>query len=80
MVDEAKRWFESSTVICRFVPDGKTRAEKVSTIAVALHSIAVFLRRLMLNIRRFLKPTLNYCPGTLPVARVRLILDALSGS
>ncbi|KAG2036233.1 meiosis protein SPO22/ZIP4 like-domain-containing protein [Suillus americanus] len=31
MVDEAKRWFESSTIICRFVPDGRQRAEKIST-------------------------------------------------
>ncbi|KAJ7752626.1 meiosis protein SPO22/ZIP4 like-domain-containing protein [Mycena metata] len=30
MVDEAKRWFESATVICRFVPGGKERAEKIS--------------------------------------------------
>jgi len=30
MLDEAKRWFEASTVICRFVPDGKDRAEKIS--------------------------------------------------
>jgi len=29
VVDEAKRWFECATVICRFVPDGKARAEKV---------------------------------------------------
>jgi hypothetical protein len=29
MLDEAKRWFEASTVICRFVPNGKDRAEKV---------------------------------------------------
>ncbi|KAF9029885.1 SPO22-domain-containing protein [Hymenopellis radicata] len=29
-LDEAKRWFESSTVICRFVPGGKERAEKLS--------------------------------------------------
>ncbi|KAF8919157.1 hypothetical protein CPB85DRAFT_1429788 [Mucidula mucida] len=29
-LDEAKRWFESSTVICRFVPGGKERAEKIS--------------------------------------------------
>lgn len=28
--DEAKRWFESSTVICRYVPGGKERAEKIS--------------------------------------------------
>ncbi|KAH8101409.1 hypothetical protein BXZ70DRAFT_1007244 [Cristinia sonorae] len=30
MSDEAKRWFESATVICRFVPDGEARAEKIS--------------------------------------------------
>ncbi|KAF8919136.1 hypothetical protein CPB85DRAFT_1429768 [Mucidula mucida] len=30
-LDEAKRWFESSTVICRFVPGGKERAEKKHT-------------------------------------------------
>lgn len=29
MLDEARRWFEASTVICRFVPEGKQRAEKV---------------------------------------------------
>ncbi|KAF9552702.1 hypothetical protein CPC08DRAFT_261815 [Agrocybe pediades] len=30
VLDEAKRWFEVSTVICRFVPEGKQRAEKIS--------------------------------------------------
>jgi len=30
MLDEAKRWFEASTVICRFVPGGKECAEKIS--------------------------------------------------
>ncbi|KAF5376865.1 hypothetical protein D9615_007266 [Tricholomella constricta] len=30
MLDEAKRWFEAATVICRFVPGGKDRAEKIS--------------------------------------------------
>ncbi|TFK68509.1 SPO22-domain-containing protein [Pluteus cervinus] len=30
MLDEAKRWFEASTVICKFVPEGKDRAEKIS--------------------------------------------------
>ncbi|KAI6018887.1 hypothetical protein EDC04DRAFT_2941618, partial [Pisolithus marmoratus] len=29
LVDEARRWFECATVICRFVPNGKARAEKV---------------------------------------------------
>ncbi|KAK1222658.1 sporulation-specific protein 22 [Marasmius sp. AFHP31] len=30
LLDEAKRWFESSTVICKFVPGGVERAEKIS--------------------------------------------------
>ncbi|KJA20853.1 hypothetical protein HYPSUDRAFT_68178 [Hypholoma sublateritium FD-334 SS-4] len=30
MLDEARRWFEASTVICRFVPEGKQRADKIS--------------------------------------------------
>lgn len=29
LTDEAKRWFECATVLCRFVPDGRPRAEKV---------------------------------------------------
>jgi hypothetical protein len=41
MVDEAKRWFESSTIICRFVPDGRQRAEKVGKVQwkIRLHRI-----------------------------------------
>ncbi|KAG2129719.1 meiosis protein SPO22/ZIP4 like-domain-containing protein, partial [Suillus bovinus] len=41
MVDEAKRWFECSTIICRFVPDGRQRAEKVGEIRykIRLHHI-----------------------------------------
>lgn len=34
MVNEAKRWFECSTVLCRFVPDGRQRAEKVGRSAL----------------------------------------------
>jgi len=30
LFDEAKRWFEAATVICRFVPGGRDRAEKIS--------------------------------------------------
>jgi len=30
MLDEAKRWFESATVICRFIPGGKERADMIS--------------------------------------------------
>jgi hypothetical protein len=30
LVDEAKRWFECSTVLCRFISDGRLRAEKIS--------------------------------------------------
>jgi len=28
--DEAKRWFEAATVICRFIPGGQERADKAS--------------------------------------------------
>ena len=31
-MDEAKRWFEASTMICKFVPGGSERAAKVSQI------------------------------------------------
>jgi len=34
VLDEAKRWFEASTVICRFVPGGKQRAEKVRIVCL----------------------------------------------
>ncbi|OSD05749.1 hypothetical protein PYCCODRAFT_1432287 [Trametes coccinea BRFM310] len=30
LLDEAKRWFEAATTICRFVPDGDARSEKIS--------------------------------------------------
>ncbi|KAJ3483561.1 hypothetical protein NLI96_g6231 [Meripilus lineatus] len=36
--DEAKRWFESSAMICRFVPDGEARAAKVSETYMQLLS------------------------------------------
>ncbi|KAH7906954.1 meiosis protein SPO22/ZIP4 like-domain-containing protein [Hygrophoropsis aurantiaca] len=36
LIDEAKRWFECSTIICRFVPDGKRRAEKISETYTSL--------------------------------------------
>jgi len=29
LLDEAKRWFESSATICRYVPDGANRGQKV---------------------------------------------------
>ncbi|KAI0757464.1 meiosis protein SPO22/ZIP4 like-domain-containing protein [Daedaleopsis nitida] len=30
LLDEAKRWFEAATTICRFVPEGKARSEKIA--------------------------------------------------
>ncbi|KAI0761631.1 meiosis protein SPO22/ZIP4 like-domain-containing protein [Trametes elegans] len=30
LLDEAKRWFEASTTVCRFVPDGEARSDKIS--------------------------------------------------
>ncbi|KAJ4468487.1 meiosis protein SPO22/ZIP4 like-domain-containing protein [Lentinula lateritia] len=42
-LNEAKRWFEASTVICRFVPGGTERAEKISEtyaqLLSSLHSV-----------------------------------------
>ncbi|PCH33182.1 hypothetical protein WOLCODRAFT_93070 [Wolfiporia cocos MD-104 SS10] len=35
LLDEAKRWFEASTTICRFVPDGDNRAAKVQKFLFA---------------------------------------------
>ncbi|PCH37313.1 hypothetical protein WOLCODRAFT_83869, partial [Wolfiporia cocos MD-104 SS10] len=37
LLDEAKRWFEASTTICRFVPDGDSRATKVQKFALHVH-------------------------------------------
>ncbi|KAI0358894.1 hypothetical protein OH77DRAFT_1493876 [Trametes cingulata] len=30
LLDEAKRWFEAATTVCRFVPDGESRSDKIS--------------------------------------------------
>ncbi|KAI0665334.1 meiosis protein SPO22/ZIP4 like-domain-containing protein [Trametes maxima] len=30
LLDEAKRWFEAATAICRFMPDGESRSAKIS--------------------------------------------------
>lgn len=30
LLDDAKRWLEAATVVCRFVPDGRARADKIS--------------------------------------------------
>ncbi|KZT09061.1 uncharacterized protein LAESUDRAFT_647835 [Laetiporus sulphureus 93-53] len=34
-LDEAKRWFEASSTVCRFIPNGNERAEKVETLPSA---------------------------------------------
>lgn len=49
MLDEAKRWFEASTVICRFVPGGKDRAEKVGYLSIVY--IVAWCMRLVLWVR-----------------------------
>ncbi|KAH7881641.1 uncharacterized protein C8R40DRAFT_57431 [Lentinula edodes] len=45
-LNEAKRWFEASTVICRFVPGGTERAEKISEtyaqLLSSLHSLSTW--------------------------------------
>ncbi|KAI0735751.1 meiosis protein SPO22/ZIP4 like-domain-containing protein [Earliella scabrosa] len=30
LLDEAKRWFEAATTVCRFVPEGTVRSEKIA--------------------------------------------------
>lgn len=37
LLDEAKRWFEVATVICRFVPGGRDRAERVRLQSAVAH-------------------------------------------
>jgi hypothetical protein len=39
LFDEARRWFEAATVICRFVPGGRERSEKVGLLMLVLCSI-----------------------------------------
>ncbi|KAJ8503294.1 hypothetical protein ONZ45_g10982 [Pleurotus djamor] len=34
-LDEAKRWFESATIMCRFVPDGTNLADKASRLRMS---------------------------------------------
>ncbi|PPQ85089.1 LOW QUALITY PROTEIN: hypothetical protein CVT25_009048 [Psilocybe cyanescens] len=62
MLDEAKRWFEVSTVICRFVPGGKQRSEKVraSCLHLANASHRAFVDNCHNSIPRFRKPTVIY--------------------
>ncbi|KAF8883838.1 hypothetical protein BD779DRAFT_1674370 [Infundibulicybe gibba] len=43
MLDEAKRWFEASTVICKFIPGGKDRAEKHHESSQLLSDISIQL-------------------------------------
>jgi len=43
-LDEAKRWFETSTVICRFVPDGESRAEKVESSCLSISFVVTHHR------------------------------------
>ncbi|KAI1789167.1 meiosis protein SPO22/ZIP4 like-domain-containing protein [Ganoderma leucocontextum] len=35
-LDEAKRWFEAAATICRYIPDGEARAERVSRTYASL--------------------------------------------
>ncbi|PIL30839.1 hypothetical protein GSI_07007 [Ganoderma sinense ZZ0214-1] len=35
-LDEAKRWFEAAATICRYIPDGEARAERVSKTYASL--------------------------------------------
>jgi hypothetical protein len=37
LIEEAKRWLEVAAVICRHVPNGQKRAEKVSSFRNPTH-------------------------------------------
>ena len=53
-INEAKRWFESCTIICRYVPNGKARAEKVINFS------SIQNRKRSRGVPRSLIHTLNY--------------------
>ncbi|KAI0033707.1 meiosis protein SPO22/ZIP4 like-domain-containing protein [Vararia minispora EC-137] len=40
LLDEAKRWFEVSSIFCRFVPDGETSSQKVCCDAEVYYVLA----------------------------------------
>lgn len=42
LLDEAKRWFEVSTIICRFVPDGEAMSKKVC-LFVHAHALLIIV-------------------------------------
>lgn len=65
-LDEARRWFEASTVVCRFVPDGKSRSEKVR--ANSHFSTLIFPQHLE---NRYPKPTHTCSLGTKLVVMTR---------
>lgn len=50
MLDEAKRWFEIATLLCKFVPGGRERGEKVLCLPVWRSGSWAFLKHLW---RRF---------------------------
>ena len=42
LLDEAKRWFEVSTIICRFVPDGEAMSKKVCLcVCASMHVLMI---------------------------------------
>ena len=57
LADEAKRWFECSTVLCRFVPDGRLRAEKVCSTTTTRHAHNAALPRLSPDIQSLQRTT-----------------------
>jgi len=57
LVDEAKRWFKCSTVLCRFIPDGRQCAEKVGRSAAEETTFTI-------PCDRFRPPTVIYWHAT----------------
>lgn len=57
LADEAKRWFECSTILCRFVPDGRLRAEKVCPMTTTKRAHNAASARLSLDIESLHRAT-----------------------
>ncbi|TBU26328.1 meiosis protein SPO22/ZIP4 like-domain-containing protein [Dichomitus squalens] len=51
LLDEAKRWFEAAATICRFVPDGDARADRVRPIFISGKTEYVLMEAFLRSLR-----------------------------
>ncbi|TBU48727.1 meiosis protein SPO22/ZIP4 like-domain-containing protein [Dichomitus squalens] len=51
LLDEAKRWFEAAATICRFVPDGDARADRVRPIFISGKAQYVLMESFLRSLR-----------------------------